>query len=123
MAISHLHCRGIKVYNKIHRTSIRTRKDMAYHCFGCGNTVEISSSRPGRGDTCPKCRRDLHACKNCHHYDLAAYNSCRESQAERVVDKERSNFCDYFRYRDGAPGAADSGKKKAISALDDLFKK
>ena len=75
---------------------------------------------------CPKCDADLHCCRNCTFYDLNAYNNCRESQAERVVDKEKANFCDYFRIGDGAnKGLASNnqGKSNIKSSLEDLFKK
>jgi hypothetical protein len=42
--------------------------------------------------------------------------------AERVVDKERDTFCDYFILR----GAEESGSQRtavAKQALEDLFKK
>lgn len=82
----------------------------------------------GRAEECSGCRRDLHVCLNCEFYDRSAYNDCRESQAERVVEKDRANFCDYFRPADRAPapvGANTStpGRSDVRSALDDLFKK
>jgi hypothetical protein len=49
-------------------------------------------------------------------------NECRENQADRVVEKERSNFCDYFRPRLGA-GTGMSAQEKAKAAADALFKK
>ena len=62
-------------------------------------------------------------CKNCEFYDTSAYNECKESQAERVVDKEKANFCDYFKYRSGKPGHSGTGAKDdALKKLDDLFK-
>lgn len=80
----------------------------------------------GRKDECPKCKSDLHACKNCKFYDSSAYNECLEPQAERVVDKGRSNFCDYFEFRNsaGEAGTADQGLQKAdyLKQLDSLFK-
>ena len=38
----------------------------------------------------------MHCCRNCRFYDPAYHNQCREPQAERQVDKERGNFCEYF---------------------------
>ena len=65
---------------------------------------------------------DLHCCLNCSFYDLGAYNDCREPQAERVLDKIRSNFCDFFKFKQTgkSSGTADSGTK---DKLEDLFKK
>lgn len=98
---------------------------MAYRCFKCATEIEVSSgARIGRRDTCPTCGADSHVCRNCSHYDRSAYNECRESQAERVLEKERSNMCDYFTPRlGGAAGEPTFDSKSYAKALDDLFKK
>lgn len=99
---------------------------MSFHCFKCGAAQTLSAtSRVGRTECCSKCNSDLHCCKNCTHYDSAAYNMCRESQAERVVEKDRSNFCDYFSFRESKGGTPPGPTSKAskLSKLDDLFKK
>ncbi len=76
----------------------------------------------GRQAGCTACGMDLHVCLNCQFYERGAYNDCRESQAERVLEKSRSNFCDHFRFRD-------SHGKSAVPAIDakakleSLFKK
>jgi len=76
----------------------------------------------GRQAQCPFCGTDLHCCMNCSFYDPGVYNDCRESQAERVLDKVRSNFCDFFSF-------TEKGKPSAMSAinskdkLEALFKK
>ena len=64
-------------------------------CWKCNK--EISIEKPVRGDECPLCHADLHVCKACDFYESGAHNDCRESSAEFVNDKERSNFCDYYR--------------------------
>jgi len=73
----------------------------------------------GRQTQCPYCGSDLHRCLNCVFYERGAYNDCRESQAERVLDKSRSNFCDYFRFRDGVgkSGASPADPKEKLQAL------
>ncbi len=91
-------------------------------CFRCRKEITLDSP-PGRRDTCPFCRADLHCCRNCAFYDPAAYNECREPQAERVVEKERSTFCDYFRFRDAAASPAGTKSGSARDKLDTLFKK
>ena len=77
----------------------------------------------GRKDMCPFCNTDLRCCLNCRFYDARVYNQCRESQAERVLDKDRSNFCDYFLFRDTESGGEYEGKQTARDRLDSLFKK
>lgn len=98
---------------------------MAYRCFNCATEITLSTgARVGRRDTCPKCGADSHACRNCAHHDRSAYNECREPQAERVLDKERSNMCDYFTPREGSPaGKASFDAKNYVKGLDDIFKK
>ncbi len=67
-------------------------------CASCKKEVTVEG-KVGRRDTCPHCGSDLHSCLNCEFYDEGAYNQCRETEAERVTDKEKSNFCDYFRLK------------------------
>jgi hypothetical protein len=92
-------------------------------CFSCHGEVELGSGeRVGFRDTCANCGTDLHACRNCTHHDPAAYNECREPNAERVGDRERANRCDYFSARQG-PDEAGRGGEPARASLDSLFKK
>jgi hypothetical protein len=92
-------------------------------CHRCGKELSIEK-KVGRREECPFCGRDLHVCCNCRFYDPGSYNDCREPQAERVVDKTRSNFCDYFEFSDSASGEGGKGDKKDPKAkLEDLFKK
>ncbi len=92
-------------------------------CFSCGGELKIID-RVGRGDSCPHCRADLHCCRNCRFYDPSAYNECHEPQADRVLEKEMSNFCDYFELAEklyslkGKDAAAEAKRK-----LEGLFKK
>ncbi len=91
-------------------------------CHHCGKIFE-SQSNIGLREECVGCGRDLHACLNCKHYDAGSYNECREPVAERVVDKEKANFCDHY-----APNGAGGGSKRPSSqdlraAAEALFKK
>ncbi len=93
------------------------------NCFKCGREIEVRE-RVGFRDTCPGCDRPLHACLNCEFYDPTCHNECRETMAERVVDKDRANFCEYFapagRVRPAREGAP---RTEAQSQLDALFRK
>ena len=90
-------------------------------CSFCGKEIEVKGTVT-RGDACPHCRRDLHCCVQCKFYDPGSYNECREVSAERVVDKERANFCDYFVPRGASRGSINK-KVEARKALEALFKK
>jgi hypothetical protein len=91
-------------------------------CQKCRNEIKVDKEI-GRKDACPFCQSDLRCCLNCYHHDLNAYNQCRETQADRVLDKDRSNFCDYFNFRDRSPGSQKiEGTGSIKKKLDDLFK-
>jgi hypothetical protein len=92
-------------------------------CHHCGAELEYVE-RIFRNDMCKKCGSDVHCCLNCMDYDESAHNQCREPQAERVMVKDRRNFCEYFTLREGP--ASSSAADKAAAArkkLEDLFKK
>lgn len=92
-------------------------------CSACGKELSVGR-KVGRSETCGQCGADLHVCLNCLFYSPGAYNDCREPQAERVVDKKRSNFCDFFVFADDRDGRGrTAGKEDARSRLDALFKK
>jgi len=90
-------------------------------CFSCQKEVAIQE-KVGRREECSHCHADLHVCKNCEFYDKTAYNECHESSADRVQDKERSNFCDYFSPSSKA-GTKSNGKDDLLKAAEALFKK
>lgn len=81
------------------------------------------SGQPGRRDDCPKCHADVHACKNCKHYDPKAYNECREPSADRVQEKDRANFCDFFLAADPSGATAVDKAAELRAAAEALFKK
>jgi hypothetical protein len=93
-------------------------------CHHCKNPVDVTG-KVGRTETCPFCDSDLHCCLNCEFYDPGVYNDCRETQAERVLNKDSSNFCDYFSFGDEPDSKYASGEtgKKSRNPLDNLFKK
>ena len=92
---------------------------MGFHCFSCNNELEITD-RVGRRDEC-LCGADIHVCLNCRFYDETAYNSCRESSAEVVRDKDRGNFCDFFEI--GEKKGGENSKETLLAAAESLFKK
>ncbi len=93
-------------------------------CWKCGYELEAREQVSFRAE-CPDCGGDLHVCRNCEFYDPAYHNECREPMAERVVDKERANFCEYFRPAPGRKvGLAKEGRAGSARAqLETLFKK
>lgn len=88
-------------------------------CYKCLTALEIKTP-VGRKDVCPSCGADLRCCLNCVFYAPQAYNGCREPQADRVVEKERSNFCDYFSFGNLSSDRREGDTAKA--KLESLFK-
>jgi hypothetical protein len=95
------------------------------NCWHCSREIEIGAGkdRVGFREDCAGCGRSLHACRNCHFYDRAYNNSCREPVADLVADKERSNFCEYYRPATGRSITAAPPKSEAQKKLEALFKK
>jgi hypothetical protein len=60
----------------------------------------------------------------CRSWDRSRPKQCREDDAEEVRDKERANFCDWFKPRAGAFDAAGAAAEAAAKSLaDSLFAK
>jgi hypothetical protein len=78
----------------------------------------------GRLDRCKACGVDLHCCRLCALYERSAYQQCREPTVEEVRDKQRANFCDYFKPASGLKAARDTSTTDAArAALEQLFGK
>ncbi len=96
---------------------------MSLVCHKCGKSLpEAFKVMVSRSDICPNCRADIRCCKMCQFYDPKAYNECRESSADRIVDKEKANFCDYFKIGSGGNNA-DKERQDALAKAAALFKK
>lgn len=76
----------------------------------------------GFREECPQCKSDVRVCKNCDHYDPKIYNECKETQADRILEKERSNRCDFYRPRSSGSSAAKAAEDLKAAA-EALFKK
>ena len=93
-------------------------------CWKCGtdNKVENPVSRSA---VCENCGADLRCCKNCAFYAPGSHYDCRENVDELVTDKERANFCGYFKYSADSAGTKSSAENKkaddARKAFNSLF--
>jgi hypothetical protein len=91
-------------------------------CWKCGASLAELSLPLLRLEECKKCGAELHVCKMCEWYSIAVAKHCREPIAEEVKDKERANFCDYFKPRPNAwSDAGTTAATKAKGELDALF--
>jgi hypothetical protein len=96
---------------------------MAINCFKCGKALsDTYKVMVSRSDTCSGCMSDLKCCKMCQFYDPKAYNECREPNADRITEKEKANFCDY--YKIGSSGNdPEKERQELLAKAQALFKK
>jgi len=66
-------------------------------CWKCGKEIDVSQVY--RNTECSACHVDLHVCKGCDFYAPGNHFDCRETVDQLISDKEKSNFCDYFRIK------------------------
>jgi hypothetical protein len=87
---------------------------------------------------CPKCKADLHSCKNCRHFDSGAQFECTQPIPERITKKDIRNTCEFFMARTSieretrdsggsgntpGPSVRPGNAEDARNAFDNLFKK
>ena len=90
-----------------------------YHC----NQVFPVDLKAFRSTECPGCKRDVRVCRNCRHYAPGMHWDCRESVTDQVNDKERANFCDWFKLAEtiaakaGKPNEQAGQARKGFAAL------
>ncbi len=98
-----------------------TTQNSAVSCFKCQEELMLSKgSALGRHEECPKCFANLRCCNMCQFFDKTAYNECREPMANRIIEKEKANFCDYFKV--GSSGDQGQEKDSLLNAANSLFK-
>ncbi|HLE10210.1 MAG: hypothetical protein A2504_05080 [Bdellovibrionales bacterium RIFOXYD12_FULL_39_22] len=91
-------------------------------CYACKKHLDIEvGQKISRQEECIYCHVSLRCCRMCNYYSTTVYNECRESMAERVLDKERINFCSYFEIRRGQD-KEEEVKKAILSKASSLFK-
>ena len=96
-------------------------------CFKCRTPIE-NPREVRKRSICEHCGAELKVCYNCRFYDSSAHWECRETIPERVRDKDRANFCDYFVAGSNAMNRADASgtspadkESGARNAFDALF--
>lgn len=88
-------------------------------CHFCGAALD-ERAPVFRASTCPSCSKELKICLNCRFYSKGAHWECLESIPEPVRDKERSNFCDYFQFRDEAGRGKNRDTERHTKAKQDF---
>ncbi|THB63761.1 MAG: hypothetical protein D6B27_11630 [Gammaproteobacteria bacterium] len=94
--------------------------DDEINCWNCGADLSQLPQPFSRKEECPGCSKEVRVCKMCIFYDPKLHNSCKEPVADRVNDKERANFCDYFKVKSGAY-CEGGNNSDAMKGLSDLF--
>jgi hypothetical protein len=90
-------------------------------CSACGATVQANVSFDA---TCPKCKADLHTCRQCTFFDPGARFECRKPITAKIVNKGGRNTCELFASRTVVERETSSGKPTdARQAFANLFKK
>jgi len=90
-------------------------------CWKCGGKLPSYCLPIRSRDLCPHCREDLHTCLMCRSYATHASGKCRKEEADYVSNKERANYCHYFKPLSNAYRATDDSTKKALNELSSLF--
>jgi hypothetical protein len=91
-------------------------------CWRCGAPIAADDLPIRRAELCRACNADLHACKLCTFYNPSVANACEEPIALAVTNKERSNYCDYFKPTTRAwKGGVEQAQQRAKAELDALF--
>ncbi len=91
-------------------------------CYKCNAELVIEShANISRSEECHKCFANIRCCMMCSFYDTNAYNECREPMADRILEKEKANFCDYYQF--GNSSDQNVIKEDALTKANALFKK
>lgn len=93
-----------------------------FACHACGKTIAVDGV-VSRAAVCDGCAAELRCCLNCRFHDKSAYNECAEPSAERVLEKDRANFCDYFAPRAAGVARGSAGTPSSLGDLERLFSK
>jgi hypothetical protein len=92
-------------------------------CAACGAVLPITAESLSQ---CPNCRTELHACRQCSHFDPAQRFECAQPIPERITDKRGRNACPSFTLMVTVERDTSSGSMRpddARRAFGNLFKK
>ena len=90
-------------------------------CWKCGASVADEPLPFARAAECRACAAELHVCRMCEYFDTSYGDACREPVADPPGDKERANFCGYFRARTDAYSPPGDEAERARAELESLF--
>ena len=64
-----------------------------YRCSMCGASIAMQIELNSQ---CPRCKAELHTCKQCSFFDSSARFECTQQIPERVPRKNSKNQCTFF---------------------------
>jgi hypothetical protein len=90
-------------------------------CYFCGFAFD-PNLEVFRSTKCGQCGKDVKICKNCRFYKAGVHWDCTETIDDPVADKEASNFCSYFVFKESdKPPKNNAPSKDSKNAFDKLF--
>ncbi|QYJ85783.1 hypothetical protein K0I73_16665 [Shewanella mesophila] len=92
-----------------------------FHCWQCGKALEALILPMSRREECIACHADQHVCKMCVFFNDSGRGDCREDRAEWISDRERANFCDYFKPAVGHMDNKNMANAQAMAEFAELF--
>jgi hypothetical protein len=107
------------------REGPRSPKMMAFgEKVKCSSCAGIVPANIGFESACPKCKSDLHTCRQCMYFDPGSRFECRKPLTARIMNKGARNTCELFGVRTVVERETSSGKPTdARQAFANLFKK
>lgn len=92
----------------------------ASRCFACATPLPAGTDFKG---SCPKCKAELHSCKQCAHFESSTRFQCLKPIPERIAVKDKANECLLFSprvtvARDSAPSGGPSQYSSAAPTGD-----
>lgn len=94
--------------------------DIAGRCWNCGR--DLTKADYGREASCLGCNKPTRVCRNCRQFAPGRPNECMEPMTERVLEKEKANFCELFDPADQPLAQIQSGPSDPLKQAEDLFK-
>ena len=93
-----------------------------FYCWKCGDELVDLLLPMSRREQCKTCHADQHVCNMCLYFQPNLNNQCDEERADPPVEKDRANFCDYFKPASNLRASTKQDKLSAAKAeLESLF--
>ena len=70
-----------------------------WQCWQCNSVVTDQPLPLSTYAECRQCRAQLHCCRQCQHFNPRLRADCDEPRAESHSEREKANFCDWFKLR------------------------